>query len=361
MGLTARSSTFDRRHVIQHLIDHLPPGLPSSWFESTADRYLDRSEVVKVGVDQVKGDCFSTVELLALERRLADQVTTRMNGHPWLEVLPSITWSVFQERPSLSDEQRDLIGDVCRLADGVSVIVAGPGTGKTFCLDAIRDAYQRSGFTVTGCALSASAAHQLEQGSGIRSTTIARLQLDLTNRRQKLDARTVLVIDEAPHLRVVVLLAGFAGLRRGELFGLRRGDVDLDAGELSVQRQAVYLDDGTRLETKPKSEAGVRTVSLPPFVIDALRDHLYRWTPAGEATSVFVGERGGPLGPVSLQTCFDEARVTTGLTQFTLHDLRHAAGTMAKVSDVATKASFDMVCDRCPIREKGFWPIAAAG
>ena len=196
-GLTARSSTFDRRHIIQHLIDHLPPGLPSTWFESTADRYLDRSEVVKVGVDPVKGECFSTVELLALERGLADQVTTRMDGHSWLEVLPSITWSVFQERPSLSDEQRDLIGDVCRLADGVSVIVAGPGTGKTFCLDAIRDAYQRSGFTVTGCSLSASAAHETEQGSGIRSTTIARLQLDLANGEQRLGRRTVLVIDEA--------------------------------------------------------------------------------------------------------------------------------------------------------------------
>ena len=197
VGLTARSSTFDRRHVIQHLIDHLPPGLPSDWFESTADRYLERAEVVNVGSDPVKGQCFSTVELLALERRLADQVTTRMNGHRWREVLPSITWSVLQERPSLSDEQRNLISDVCRLADGVSVIAAGPGTGKTFCLDAIRDAYQRSGFTVTGCALSASAAHQLEQGSGISSTTIARLQLDLANSEQKLDAHTVLVIDEA--------------------------------------------------------------------------------------------------------------------------------------------------------------------
>ncbi len=153
--------------------------------------------MVNVGVDVVKGDCFSTVELMVLERRLADQVTARTDGNPWLEVLPSIAWSVFQERPSLSDEQRDLIGDVCRLAEGVSVIVAGPGTGKTFCLDAIRDAYQRSGFTVTGCALSASAAHELEQGSGIPSTTIARLHIDLTDRRQALDRKTVLVIDEA--------------------------------------------------------------------------------------------------------------------------------------------------------------------
>ncbi len=197
VGLTARSSTFDRRHVIQHLVDHLPPGPPSGRFESIADHYLGRAEVVKVGLDAVKGDRFSTVELLALERRLADQVVTRMEGNSWLELLPSITWSVFEERPSLSDEQRTLIGNVCRLADGVSVIVAGPGTGKTFCLDAIRDAFQRSGFTVTGCALSASAAHELEQGSGISSMTIARLQRDLADHRRVFDRRAVLVIDEA--------------------------------------------------------------------------------------------------------------------------------------------------------------------
>ena len=34
---------------------------------------------------------------------------------------------------------------------------------------------------------------------------------------------------------------------------------------------------------------------------------------------VFVGERGGPLGTVWLQVCFDEAHRGTGLAQFTLH------------------------------------------
>jgi len=139
------------------------------------------------------------------------------------------------------------------------------------------------------------------------------------------------------HLRALVLLAGFGGLRRGELFGLQRGDIDLDAGQLSVLRQVVYLKDGTRQVTKPKSAAGVRTVSLPPFVVEALREHLDEWTPVGATAPVFVGERGGPLGPVSLQTGFSGARRKTGLTQFTLHDLRHAAGTMAAWTGATTK------------------------
>ena len=104
-----------------------------------------------------------------------------------------------------------------------------------------------------------------------------------------------------PHLRALVLLAGFGGLRRGELFGLERRDIDLVAGELSVRRQAVYLKDGTRKVTAPKSSAGLRTVSLPPFVVDALDEHLATWTPEAPIAPVFVGELGGSLGPVSLQ------------------------------------------------------------
>jgi integrase len=141
-----------------------------------------------------------------------------------------------------------------------------------------------------------------------------------------------------PHLRALVLLAAFGALRRGELFGLERRDVDLVAGQLSVlQRQAVHLKGGTRKVTAPKSAAGVRTVSLPPFVIEALQEHLATWTAAGPTSPVFVGERGGPLGTVSLQTCFDRARRATGLTQFTLHDLRHAGGTMAAWTGATTK------------------------
>lgn len=140
-----------------------------------------------------------------------------------------------------------------------------------------------------------------------------------------------------PHLRALVLLAAFGALRRGELFGLERRDLDPGAGQLSVQRQAIYLKDGTRKVTPPKSAAGVRTVSLPPFVAEALKEHLTTWTAPEPDSPVFVGKRGGPLGTVSLQACFDEARRATGLAQLTLHDLRHAGGTMAAWTGATTK------------------------
>jgi integrase len=126
-------------------------------------------------------------------------------------------------------------------------------------------------------------------------------------------------------------------LRRGELFGLQRGDIDLDAGTLSVKRQIVYLKDGSRLQTKPKSAAGVRTVSLPPFVLDAVIAHLAEFTPPETTSHVFIGKLGAALGQVSLQADFERARQAAGITQYTLHDLRHAAGTMAAWTGATTK------------------------
>ncbi len=36
------------------------------------------------------------------------------------------------------------------------------------------------------------------------------------------------------------------------------------------------------------------------------------------------------------------------------HNLRHYAATIMRTSDVALTASFDMLCNRCPIRHLGF-------
>lgn len=141
----------------------------------------------------------------------------------------------------------------------------------------------------------------------------------------------------APHMKALVLLAGFGGLRHGELLGLHRGDIDVAACTLRVQRQALYLQKRGRVEAPPKSKAGVRTVTLPAFVAEALAHHLDEWTPPGPEAPVFIGERGGPLAATSLAHEFSRARAQIGLEHVTLHDLRHAAGTMAAWTGATTR------------------------
>ena len=82
-----------------------------------------------------------------------------------------------------------------------------------------------------------------------------------------------------------MIVAGFVGLRTGELLGLRRCDVDLENTRLTVLVQAQQVVGQGRIVTGPKSEAGQRTVSLPKVVVEALEKHLASY--GQPATAVF--------------------------------------------------------------------------
>jgi integrase len=77
---------------------------------------------------------------------------------------------------------------------------------------------------------------------------------------------------KTPRQRALLLTAIFTGLRASELRALRWKDVDLEHGVLRVRQRA----DRFNVIGPPKSEAGTRTISLPPEVIAALK----RWKPS---------------------------------------------------------------------------------
>src|SRR5205085_8965168 len=58
--------------------------------------------------------------------------------------------------------------------------------------------------------------------------------------------------------RALVLAAGLAGLRQGELFGLLWADVDLVDSAIVVRRKRLRLASGEIIEDDPKSHAGRR-------------------------------------------------------------------------------------------------------
>ena len=88
----------------------------------------------------------------------------------------------------------------------------------------------------------------------------------------------------APIIResVAFSLACFAGLRRGEVLGLRRGDIDLEAGLIRVERQRVRVG-GQIVAAAPKSSAGVRVVPISPGA--SANPHKSRALPASSGLS----------------------------------------------------------------------------
>ena len=140
-----------------------------------------------------------------------------------------------------------------------------------------------------------------------------------------------------PRYRALILVAAFSGLRRGELFGLRRQHVDLEQGTVTVALQRQQLDSGEIVVGPPKSEAGRRTVSLPAETLDALASHLAEFAGPGPDGWVFTGDKGGPVRQGVWQDEWARARAGLGLEGIRFHDLRHAAATLAAATGAGVK------------------------
>ena len=128
--------------------------------------------------------------------------------------------------------------------------------------------------------------------------------------------------------RVMALLASWCGLRFGELAELRRGDVNTKAGILNVRRGVVRAD-GQTIVKKPKSDASIRDVAIPPHLLPMLREHLLRHAESGENGLLFPARSGGHLAPSSLYRVFYTAREAAGRPDLRFHDLRHTGAVLA--------------------------------
>ncbi len=138
--------------------------------------------------------------------------------------------------------------------------------------------------------------------------------------------------------RVTIVLMGFVGLRLGEVLGLERRHVNVLHGRLKVEQQEVELDNGLLLTTRPKTEAGVRTISLPEPVALELERHLDQFVDSDSSARLFTGPAGGTLRRRRLRDSWLRAKATVEALppNFTMHDLRHTANTITAAQGAST-------------------------
>lgn len=156
-------------------------------------------------------------------------------------------------------------------------------------------------------------------------------------------AELLKVAESVPeHYRAAVPVKAWCGLRFGELIELRRKDVHT-AGErmtLSISRAATTVT--TRGESTlevgpPKTDAGIRDVTVPPHVAEILRAHMKAHTGKSPESLVFTTTRGLRLSQTAFTKSVKNGFASVGKPKMRVHDLRHVGATLAAHAGATTK------------------------
>ncbi|MGZ6975557.1 MAG: MobF family relaxase [Acidimicrobiia bacterium] len=259
-GLTERSATFSRTDTIQAIASAANAVADAETIEQLADTFLGSTYVQLVdragSLDlppipessaasskrrSITERLYTTPEIAALEAHLL--AAARLTRGRACAVDAEALNGVLCERPELSDEQRSMVETACTSSTFMLPVAGRPGAGKTFATEAIVAAHVEAGVPILGCAVSASAAAELEnaagfaRSTGMPATTVARLLLDLDE--TGLVPGSVIVVDEASMLGTRALGRLVHHAQRGDGVVMLVGDPDqhgsVDVGGVFVR------------------------------------------------------------------------------------------------------------------------------
>jgi len=132
--------------------------------------------------------------------------------------------------------------------------------------------------------------------------------------------------------KTLFLAALMTGLRRGELLGLRWGDIDWNSNTIFVRRSLYFakrkeMADSSEPRWKfmsPKSRRSVRAVVMSPILKVALEVHRIK-CPVGPHDLVFPNREGNPMDPSGMiNREFLPTLTVAGLRKIRFHDMRHS-------------------------------------
>jgi integrase len=138
-------------------------------------------------------------------------------------------------------------------------------------------------------------------------------------------------------LHPTLMLMAYYGLRRGEVLGLRRPDIDTDSGVIRIGNQLQRIR-GELIHGPPKSHASRRTLPLLHPVAEVLdkqreRQALDRdlaglfWVDSG---LVMTTSMGNLIEPRNVNRSFERLCRTAELPDLRPHDMRHMCATLLK-------------------------------
>ena len=109
----------------------------------------------------------------------------------------------------------------------------------------------------------------------------------------------------------------WCGIREGELLALTPADFDFDKGTVTINKSYQKLN-GRDVITPPKTEKSNRTITMPQFLVDEIRDYLKMQYELEDDDRIF------PISQSYLRREMDRGSEKAGVKRIRIHDLRHS-------------------------------------
>ena len=190
-ALSHSNATFSHQDIARFLNTHTQD---SDQFQTAYLKVTTSPELVQLGTDDLGRQRFTTKEMFNLERSLlekADSLANRL-GHG----VDAGARTRILAKHSLSPEQQRAAIEITGKGD-LKSLAGVAGSGKSTTLKALREVWEKEGYSVKGAALAGIAVDNLQQAAGIKSRTLASYELAWNGGHDPLTKRDILVIDEA--------------------------------------------------------------------------------------------------------------------------------------------------------------------
>ncbi|HZO71134.1 MAG TPA: tyrosine-type recombinase/integrase [Ktedonobacteraceae bacterium] len=165
------------------------------------------------------------------------------------------------------------------------------------------------------------------------------------------EAQQLVTTIRGHRFEAIFILALTTGMRRGELFGLRWNDINMERGILYVRRTANWYGKMGLVENDPKTKTSHRQIMLSEPALEVLKNHRMkqeqerlaqgdRWQ---NRNLVFCSKYGNFLVPDTLRRNLNKVLQDAGLPHIRFHDLRHSAATVMLTMGVHPKIVQEML------------------
>jgi Ti-type conjugative transfer relaxase TraA len=190
-ALSHSNATFSHQDIARFLNTRTQD---AEQFQTAYLKVTTSPELLQLGTDDLGRQRFTTREMFNLERSLLEKSDTL--AHRTNHGVDTKTRTRILEKHDLSPEQQRAAIDITEKGD-LKSLAGVAGSGKSTTLKALREVWEKEGYTVKGAALAGIAVDNLQQSAGIKSRTLASYELAWNGGHDPLTRRDVLVIDEA--------------------------------------------------------------------------------------------------------------------------------------------------------------------